>query len=137
MVERLRPDGWDRGAGCDGKCYSNVSGSTWLKAAIVNLNQSEAGLKYATGMVRNHGTLVMTAGPPTASFSMLDFIFKQLNVFGTQNGSGQDLRETIGLCTRHSIESSLKLYKLDEESLREMVAGTHEPGWSGKAVVVI
>jgi len=88
-------------------------------------------------MVRNHGTLVMTAGPPIASFSMLDFIFKQLNVFGTQNGSGQDLRETIELCTQHSIQSSLKLYKLDEESLREMVAGTHEAGWSGKAVVVI
>jgi len=88
-------------------------------------------------MVRNHGTLVMTAGPSIASFSILDFIFKQLNVFGTQNGSGQDLRETIELCTRHSIQSSLKLYKLDEDSLRDMVAGTHEAGWCGKAVVVI
>lgn len=68
---------------------------------------------------------------------MLDLIFRQINIFGTQNGSGQDLREAIQLCTRHSIQSSLKLYKLNEESLRDMVAGTHDAGWSGKAVVII
>lgn len=103
----------------------------------MNLNQSEAGLVYATALVRNHGTLVLTAGPPQASFSMLDLIFRQINIFGTQNGSGQDLRETIELCTQNSIESSLKLFRLEEDSLREMVEGTHAAGWSGKAVVVI
>jgi D-arabinose 1-dehydrogenase-like Zn-dependent alcohol dehydrogenase len=106
-------------------------------AAIVNLNQSEAGLVYATAMVRNHGTLVLTAGPPKASISMLDLIFRQINIFGTQNGSGQDLRETIELCTQNSIESSLKLYRLEEDSLRKMIADTHDTAWSGKAVVVI
>jgi D-arabinose 1-dehydrogenase-like Zn-dependent alcohol dehydrogenase len=143
MVEQLRPEGWDHGPGCDGECHSSdlhLECALLLKTywtAIVSLNGSEAGLVYATGMVRNHGTLVMTAGPPKASFSMLDLIFRQINIFGTQNGSGQDLRETIELCTKNSIESSLKLYKLEEDSLRDMVAGTHDPEWSGKAVVVI
>ena len=79
----------------------------------------------------------MTAGPLNSSFSMLDFIFKQITVFGTQNGSGIDLREAIELCTKHSIESSVKLYRLDEESLKDMVADTHKEDWSGKAVVII
>lgn len=103
----------------------------------MNLNTSEEGLAYVRVLVRNHGTLVMTAGPFNSTFSMMDFIFKQITVFGTQNGSGQDLRETIELCTKHSIQSSLRLYRLEEESLSDMVADTHKPDWSGKAVVVV
>jgi D-arabinose 1-dehydrogenase-like Zn-dependent alcohol dehydrogenase len=106
-------------------------------AAIVNLNTSEASLIYVRALVRNHGTLVMTAGPMNSTFSMMDFIFKQITVFGTQNGSGQDLREAVALCTEHDISSTLKLYRLEEDSLRDMVASTHDAGWSGKAVVVI
>jgi D-arabinose 1-dehydrogenase-like Zn-dependent alcohol dehydrogenase len=72
-----------------------------------------------------------------ATFSMLDLIFKQITIFGTQNGSGQDLREVVALCSKHGIESSLRLYRLEEDSLRDMIAHTEAPEWSGKAVVVI
>jgi D-arabinose 1-dehydrogenase-like Zn-dependent alcohol dehydrogenase len=134
MVEKLRPDGWDHGPGCDGMSHLH---SRLTSVAIVNLNTSEAGLKYVRTLIRNHGTLVMTAGPMNVTFSMLDFIFKQINVFGTQNGSGQDLRETVELCSKFGIQSSLKLYRLEEDSLRDMVADTEAAEWSGKAVVII
>jgi threonine dehydrogenase-like Zn-dependent dehydrogenase len=138
LVERIRPDGWDRGPGCDGQSRHSLQLDLSAHTeAVVNLNTSEAGLVYPSSLVRNHGTLILTAGPPKVTFSILDFIFKQLNVFGTQNGSGQDLREAIELCTEHSIRSTLRLYKLEEGSLRDMVESTHDAEWSGKAVVVV
>ncbi len=62
---------------------------------------------------------------------------KQTTIIGTQNGDARDLEGAGRLCVEHGITSEVTTYKLEQESMAQMLRDVQKPEWRGKAVVVM
>ncbi|ORY25455.1 alcohol dehydrogenase [Naematelia encephala] len=121
-IDGLRPPGWTGGSGVD---------------ALIMATSAPSALPYALSILRPFSTIVMTAGPMDLVLSIGEFIFRGITMIGTKNGTAQDLEAAMKLCLKHGIESQVKTYAFGQEGMERLVKETHEPGWTGKAVVVM
>lgn len=104
---------------------------------LINLSSAPEALVYSRHLLRSHALLILTAMPPDSSFPALELIMKQTTVIGTQNGDARDLEGAARLCVEHNIRSEVTTYKLERESMAQMLKDVQKPEWRGKAVVVM
>lgn len=112
--------------------------STLTLVAMIMVTSSPAGLQYATTLLKPFSLILMPAGPHNPTFNMGDLIFRGVSIAATKNGTGQDLEEAVELCHREGIQSHVKTFEFGQEGMDRLVKEVvTEPGWVGKAVVLM
>lgn len=99
------------------------------------LNSAPAAVPYAINIIRPHGLIIYTSGPPVVEMGVLDFIWKDITAIGTQNGTAQDMLDMANICVAKGIKSTIRPYEFEEGAMNRMLADVQAPEWSGKAVV--
>ena len=100
-------------------------------------NDAPQALKFGLAILRPHGLLVVTSGPMEVPIPILEFIWRDIVVVGTQNGTTPNLEDAANLCVKYGIKSKVNLFDFTAEGMAAMLRAVHTPGFSGKAVVKI
>jgi D-arabinose 1-dehydrogenase-like Zn-dependent alcohol dehydrogenase len=101
------------------------------------LTSAPAAVAYALSLIRPHGLIIYTSGPPVVHMPVLDFIWKDITAIGTQNGTARDMLEMAQVCVERGIKSAVRAYEFDEGAMNRMLEDVQGEGWSGKAVVKV
>ncbi|WVW79318.1 hypothetical protein I302_101286 [Kwoniella bestiolae CBS 10118] len=113
-IRGLRQEGYDSLGGAD--------------AAII-CTDSPLAIPFALPLLRPHSKLLLTAGPMELSFSLMDFIFKDITVMGSLNGTRERLTEVMELCAREGIQSEVHVERWDEgRGVERIMHGQHGVG---------
>ena len=119
------------------RCKKRKEERLLMTLAVCMAVGAPSALKYALSILRPHGTLVVTSAPPVVEIPVLDFIWKDFVLVGTQNGPASDMLEAAELCLKHGIKNQVQTFPFSPEGMEKMVEEVHSEGWSGKAVVVV
>jgi len=122
QIDKLREASWDMGSGAD---------------AVIMANGAPAALSFGLSILRPHGLLVLTSGPPNVSIPILDFVWRDIVAVGTQNGTTANLEAAAKLCVERGIKSKVRLFDFTDKGMANLLHEVHAPEWSGKAVVKI
>lgn len=101
------------------------------------LNSAPSAVPYAITLIRPHGLIIYTSGPPVVQMGVLDFIWKDITAIGTQNGTAKDMLEMANVCVERGIKSVIRPYAFEQGAMNRMLEDVQAPGWSGKAVVKV
>ncbi|CAD6566930.1 MAG: hypothetical protein CYPHOPRED_001274 [Cyphobasidiales sp. Tagirdzhanova-0007] len=102
--------------------------------AVILLADPQESFDYAKELVARHGLLVLVSQPQEGiRLHFNDLVFRDIRLVGTLLGSHKYLQETIDLCAKYGIKSTLLTYKL--EDLDELVSEAQSSKKKGKTVV--